>query len=146
MPGDRLQPLLVLAGRIAPVSVVMIDIDDLKVCNDKYGHSVGDALIKATAQILHDSFRLTDAVARIGGDEFAVLLPGVDAEHAQIAMQRVRSLASKYETMVEGIPMSLSLGYATVDNPAELPEAIKSADQQMYLNKLARKVEKESEL
>jgi diguanylate cyclase (GGDEF)-like protein len=133
------------SSRITPISVVMIDIDDLKVCNDKYGHSVGDALIKATSQVLLDSFRAEDAVARIGGDEFAVLLPGVDAEHAQIAMKRVRSFASRYETLEKGIPMSISLGHATVENPADLPEAIKHADQEMYLDKISRKAQKESE-
>lgn len=131
------------ASRISPISVVMIDIDDLKVCNDKYGHSVGDALIKATSQVLLDSFRVEDAVARVGGDEFAVLLPGVDAEQAQIAMQRVRSMASRYETLEQGIPMSISLGCATVENAADLPGAVKCADQQMYLDKISRKTQKE---
>jgi diguanylate cyclase (GGDEF)-like protein len=134
------------SGRIAPISVVMADIDDLKICNDTYGHSVGDALVKATAQILLDSFRVEDAVARIGGDEFAVLLPGVDAGHAEIAMKRVKSLADKYEMIADGIPMSISLGCATAESPAGLEEAFKHADQQMYLDKLSRKVEKESEL
>jgi diguanylate cyclase (GGDEF)-like protein len=134
------------AGRVTPISVVMADIDDLKVCNDKYGHSVGDALIKATSQVLLESFRTEDAVARIGGDEFAVLLPGVGARNAKIAMKRVRGMAEKYESLVGGIPMSISLGYATVENPADLSAAIKHADQQMYLDKLSRKAEKESEL
>jgi len=134
------------SGRIAPVSVVMADVDDLKVCNDTYGHPVGDALIKATAQTLLDCFRSEDAVARIGGDEFAVLLPGVDAAQAEVAMKRVRSMAEKYETVAGGIPMSISLGCATAENPADLDAAFKHADQQMYLDKLARKVEKESEL
>jgi diguanylate cyclase (GGDEF)-like protein len=132
-------------GRITPVSIVVIDIDDLKVCNDSYGHTVGDALIKATSQILLDSFRVEDVVARIGGDEFGVLLPGVDEEHAQIAMRRVRLLAGKYEALVEGIPMSISLGHATVYNPADLPEALKVADQEMYLDKNFRKTGKELE-
>lgn len=134
------------SSRITPISVVMIDIDDLKVCNDKYGHSAGDALIKATSQVLLDSFRVEDAVARVGGDEFAVLLPGVDAEQAQVAMQRVRSMASRYETLEQGIPMSISLGCATVENAADLPGAVKCADQQMYLDKISRKTQKEPEL
>lgn len=133
------------SSRITPISVVMVDIDDLKVCNDKYGHSVGDALIKATSQVLMDSFRIEDAVARIGGDEFAVLLSGVDAEQAQVAIKRVRMMASRYETLEKGIPMSISLGYATVENAADLPEAVKYADQQMYLDKISRKAQKESE-
>jgi len=127
------------SDRSGVVSVVMADIDDLKVCNDRYGHSVGDALIKATSEILLESFRTSDVVARFGGDEFAVLLPGVGVEQAQIAMRRVRTLAEKYEALVEGIPMSISLGCATVDNPADLPEAMKQADQQMYLDKMSAK-------
>lgn len=128
------------SGRQVPVSVVMADIDDLKVFNDTYGHSTGDRLIKTTARILLEAFRAEDVVARIGGDEFAVLLPGVDAEQAEIALKRIRRIAERYETQAEVFPISISLGCATTESPAELDEAIKHADQQMYLDKVSRKM------
>jgi diguanylate cyclase (GGDEF)-like protein len=129
------------AGRVAPVSVVMADIDYLKVCNDTHGHAVGDALVKATARILLESFRAEDAVARIGGDEFAVLLPGVDAANAAIAVKRVKAIADRYKVIADGVTLSLSLGCATAERPADLEEAFRLADQQMYHDKISRKVE-----
>lgn len=126
-------------GRVKPISIVIADIDNLKTCNDTLGHSAGDALIKATAQVLIESFRAEDIVARIGGDEFAILLPGVDKEHVETALERVKNAVAKSPTLNHGFPFSISLGHATSENPAELEEAIKRADQDMYLNKTARK-------
>lgn len=134
------------SGRQGPVSVVMADIDGLKACNDTAGHAAGDALLKAAARILIESFRAEDIIARIGGDEFGVLLPGMDSAQVENAIKRVRNLSDRYKTGIEDIPLSISLGFATAANPAELMEAFKHADQRMYFDKVTHKLEKESEL
>lgn len=127
-------------GRTVPISVVVADIDGLKKCNDAIGHAAGDALIKATAQILLGSFRSEDIVARIGGDEFAVLLPGVDTEQVQMALERVRSFEANAELPSHlACPFSISLGHTTSKTPEGLLEAFRQADQRMYIEKALHK-------
>lgn len=126
-------------GRQMPITVVVADIDGLKKCNDTIGHAGGDALIKATAQVLSESFRVEDIVARIGGDEFAVLLPGVEAEQVQMALARVRSAEARAVQTDGNCPLLISLGYATTLTPDGLQAAFKQADKLMYNEKAARK-------
>lgn len=127
-------------GRLMPISVVVADIDGLKKCNDNNGHAAGDALIKAAAQVLLDSFRAEDIVARIGGDEFAVLLPGVDTEQVQLALERVRNTETKAEVASNVIcSVSISLGSTTSETPEGLHEAFKQADKRMYIEKAAHR-------
>ena len=126
-------------GRVKPISVVMADIDNLKLCNDTIGHAAGDALIKATAQVLIESFRAEDIVARIGGDEFAILLPGVDTEQVATAVERVMEAVAKLPKTDNDFNFSISLGQATSETPEGLEDAIKKADQEMYKNKTAHK-------
>ncbi len=125
-------------GRQMPITVVVADIDGLKRCNDTFGHAAGDSLIRATARVLTESFRAEDIIARIGGDEFAVLLPGVDTEQVQMALERVRSAEAK-AVLTDGVcTLSISMGHTTSETPEGLQEAVKQADRQMYIEKTAR--------
>lgn len=128
------------AGRTAPISVVIADLDGLKQVNDQYGHDYGDELIKAAAVALREVFRGGDTIVRMGGDEFAVLLKGVDEELLKVIMARARDeLSSGTRSSERGTPIRFSLGGATTYQPARLAEAIKQADLAMYADKNARK-------
>ncbi|MFO7169505.1 MAG: GGDEF domain-containing protein [Chloroflexota bacterium] len=74
-----------------PLSLIVLEVDDMKRCNDRYGHLVGDALLAAVAQALRAEVRSSDAVARWGGDEFALILPGMALREALLLAERVRA-------------------------------------------------------
>jgi diguanylate cyclase (GGDEF)-like protein len=78
-------------------SIIMIDVDDFKLVNDEFGHPVGDELLIVLARLCRDKSREVDEFARIGGDEFAYLLPGLDQQGAEAFADRLRLLLSKYE-------------------------------------------------
>lgn len=129
-------------GRIFPISIFIADVDGLKEVNDNQGHSAGDELLQKTAELLRNSFRTEDVVARIGGDEFAVLLPGADETAAQAALTRVRRNMQTYNEARNGVPLSLSMGVATGKKGYSLSEVLRLADENMYtekLNKLGRR-------
>ena len=130
-------------GGIAPLSVVIADVDGLKDINDRYGHDHGDALIRAAADMLRDISRPDDTIARIGGDEFAVLLKGVGEDLLYTLMQRARQMLSEGAHKSEhGHKVRFSLGSATIHNPSELDKAIRDADMAMYADKKVRKIKK----
>jgi diguanylate cyclase (GGDEF)-like protein len=127
-------------GRIVPLSVVIADLDGLKEANDQYGHDHGDALIRSAADLLRDIFRVDDTIARIGGDEFAVLLKGVDEELLGVIMERARQmLAEGTHQSEQGLPVRLSMGSATTHTTSGFAEAIRNADLAMYEDKKTRK-------
>jgi len=115
-----------------PFSVAYMDVDDFKLINDRQGHSAGDRLLKAVADALRRNVRDVDTVARIGGDEFAVLMPETDARAAQVAMRRTRRRILE-ETRSAGWPVTFSVGVVTFDAPPDSVDALlRAADEAMY--------------
>jgi diguanylate cyclase (GGDEF)-like protein len=119
-------------GRRYPVSLIVLDVDGLKTINDRHGHPVGDEILRQTAQVLQRACRSDDVVARIGGDEFCVLLMHSDSQVAEHVIDRINSLQNLYNIRQPGPPLSLSLGYAVSNNPAELDTLFQRADSIMY--------------
>ncbi len=126
------------ASRLRPVSVIVIDLNSLKKINDEYGHALGDLYIKNAANIMKQTFRPEDMIARTGGDEFLVLLPLVDESTCAQAVERLHEYVKLFNQGSES-PVSLSAGFATAQAGDNLLERIREADQHMYQEKAAFK-------
>lgn len=126
-------------SRLFPISIVMADLDGLKYVNDNQGHAAGDELLRQTANLLRESFRTEDVVARIGGDEFGILISntGVDAVHN--AIKRVRSRIQQYNKSHPDLKIKLSIGVATSRIGESLEDTSKRADRKMYEDKSTHK-------
>lgn len=127
------------AGTGYPVTVIVADLDGLKPVNDTYGHEAGDRMIKSAADILSSVFRATDVVARIGGDEFAVLLPKTDAEQAAELIARIRNSEERFNLENSGIRVRISMGSATACSAEEMEGLMGKADKFMYQDKYDNK-------
>jgi diguanylate cyclase (GGDEF)-like protein/PAS domain S-box-containing protein len=118
-------------GRIAPVSVIAIDVDELKVINDRHGHAAGDQHLRRLAAVLRSSFRAEDVVARLGGDEFVVLLPGVDLPACEAAKERFLVELERHNE-IAARPVRVSVGVATARRADAVTAAVRAADERMY--------------
>lgn len=118
-----------------PFTIIALDLDHLKQINDQYGHSYGDLAIKTIADVLKSNARSIDVAARMGGEEFNLLLPGVDSNGGLIAAERIRSAIEGCKLEVIGT-ITASIGVATfLEHSDKIDELLEIADQAMYAAK-----------
>jgi len=118
-----------------PLSIAFLDLDGFKVLNDKLGHRIGDKLLALTAAVIRKFIRPTDTVARVGGDEFVILLPATTSEDAAQILHRVRH---NFEVAMQNKrwPVTISVGLVTFSPPlSSVKEMIQHADAAMYAAK-----------
>jgi len=127
-----------------PLSLMIIDIDNFKTCNDTYGHLVGDVVLKQVGALIKKSTRGCDFVARYGGEEFAVILPEASKQEASVVAERIRSSIEEFAfSSLSGKRMgrlTVTIGLASLpDDARDKRGLIEMADQKMYKGKDAGK-------
>ncbi len=141
---DEQSEILQKSNRQYPISIINIDIDGLKIINDTYGHTAGDKLLKKMGAVIKNVFRQEDCVCRAGGDEFVILLPGIDEASALEKIDLIMASLAHFNQIDSDHILSLSIGTATVNNYTKDYEknwdtAYQAADQRMRDNKKAKK-------
>ena len=124
-----------------PLTVIMLDLNNLKYVNDKYGHAAGDEMLKYFAFRLNKAIRGSDLAVRLGGDEFMLMLPECKPDEVRHVLGRLSGIKVGIEG--QAVPVTFSAGWANYV-PGELPEQLlKRADEALYVNKRAGKEEAE---
>lgn len=133
--SDRLQQAVALSRRYgSPFALLVCDLDGFKEVNDRHGHEVGDRVLCAVSERLTGIIRASDSVARIGGDEFAILLPDTDRAGTKVVIEKIAA-AMKEPVRVEGLSLQVgaSVGVSMFpDDAADVAALVRRADRQMY--------------
>jgi len=138
--GKRLAAEIEVAQAVNhPLSIAIADLDCFKMVNDKLGHPIGDEALRRSADLMRGLCRETDLIARIGGDEFALLLPGTPIEDAMKLCEQLRSAvdAHDWREVHPDLKVSVSIGLTQWDGSSQMEELIEAADAQLYIAKLS---------
>lgn len=123
-------------SRRQPISILVMDMNGLKEINDTQGHAAGDEQLKAAAREISKAFRPDDVVARIGGDEFVILLPETDTTTSIKVVERVKEVIHDFnQRNPEHNPISFAIGFATSESTPNLSDVLRNADRDMYIQK-----------
>jgi diguanylate cyclase (GGDEF)-like protein len=128
----------------APVALMYVDVDNLKSVNEAHGHAAGDAALNHLAGLLRAELRAGDFVARIGGDEFALIVDPVDAEAADAKAAALRRAATAAAFAWQGVavPIGISIGIAMIDAADTVDALLARADARMYAAKAGQRSDK----
>ena len=125
------------SSRFGVVGLIVCDVDGLKLINDTLGHDRGDQLLITASKVIRNSFREGDVVARVGGDEFAVLLPNSPRQKVEDICQRIKHAVNTYSKKNSRLPLSIATGFAIRESSNQtMAELYREADNNMYKEKL----------
>jgi diguanylate cyclase (GGDEF)-like protein len=128
---------------LRPVSAIVMDLNGLKDANDQIGHDAGDALLRRFGEVLNGVVSQPNHAARIGGDEFVVLMPGADRHAASVMVETINELLKINNQFYSSSPLSVSIGIATSELGETMESVVKRADVGMYEQKRAYYASKE---
>lgn len=126
--------------RSTELGVIIIDVDDFKSVNTRFGHLVGDQVLVSVAQLLNGTFRSCDVVVRYGGDEFLILVTDGDEGDAKIALERLRQRVDAWNrtSLVPGYRLALSCGVASYAKGMKIEDVVELADERMFVEKRSK--------
>lgn len=129
-----------------PISIMVCDLDGLKIINDTMGHGKGDEILIKCSQILKGFMSEGYILARIGGDEFAAIMPQTNKLQAEIIVKKIKERILEHNKINKELPISISVGVATTNESTYLEHLLKEADNEMYNEKLIQKKSSKSQI